>query len=166
VKGTGAPVLYVDYDGVLHHENVLWHPRKGAYISAPSRYSLFQHTGLLEEILAPYPRVKIVLSTSWVRVYSFSKAASRLSPALRQRVVGATWHSRMVKDEFTSKPRGVQVWEDVLRRMPKNWIALDDDEWDWPAHCRENLIRTDDYEGISDPEVLAELKRKLAKMCK
>jgi hypothetical protein len=43
---------------------------------------------------------------------------------------------------------------------------LDDDEWDWPTHCRDNLIRTHDYEGISDPEVLAELKRKLAKMCK
>ncbi len=27
-KGAGALVLYLDFDGVLHHENVLWHPKR------------------------------------------------------------------------------------------------------------------------------------------
>ena len=26
-------VLYLDLDGVVHHEKVLWHPRKGIYMS-------------------------------------------------------------------------------------------------------------------------------------
>lgn len=31
-KGRGEPVPYMDVDGVLHHENCLWHPRRGAYL--------------------------------------------------------------------------------------------------------------------------------------
>ena len=41
MRGTGELVLYVDYDGVLHHENVLWHPKIEAYLSAPDGYVLF-----------------------------------------------------------------------------------------------------------------------------
>lgn len=32
--GRGELILYLDFDGVLHHENVLWHPRKGPYPQA------------------------------------------------------------------------------------------------------------------------------------
>ena len=49
LRGAGELVLYLDFDGVLHHENVLWHPNKGAYLCAPSRYTLFQHAELLAE---------------------------------------------------------------------------------------------------------------------
>ena len=126
-NGRGELALYLDFDGVLHHENVLWHPKKGAYLSAPSKYSMFQHMQLLHELLAPYPEVNIILSTSWVRVYSYSRALERLSPQLRQRVVGATWHSEMSEQNFLLKSRGLQVWEDVARRRPRDWLALDDD---------------------------------------
>lgn len=29
VKGLGLPILYLDFDGVLHPEYCYWHPRKG-----------------------------------------------------------------------------------------------------------------------------------------
>ncbi|MDT7517956.1 HAD domain-containing protein [Rhodoferax sp. TBRC 17660] len=125
--GHGELLLYLDFDGVLHHENVLWHPRIGAYLSAPEQYKLFQHIGLLETLLEPYPQVRIVLSTAWVCRYGCAKSAKQLGPRLRQRVIGATFHSRMDQDMFTALPRGKQVWEDVRRRKPSGWIALDDD---------------------------------------
>lgn len=31
VKGLGLPLLYLDFDGVLHPEYCYWHPRKGPY---------------------------------------------------------------------------------------------------------------------------------------
>lgn len=31
LKGTGAKVLYLDFDGVLHHKDVWRHPRRGLY---------------------------------------------------------------------------------------------------------------------------------------
>lgn len=59
-RGRDGLLLYVDFDGVLHHENTIFRPRKGAFLVAPA--------GLLAEILAPYPTVEIAFSTSWGRL--------------------------------------------------------------------------------------------------
>lgn len=163
--GRNELVLYLDFDGVLHHENVLWHPRRGAYMCAPPGYLLFQHVDLLEQILAPYPAVKIVLSTSWARVYGCIKASKRLPSSLQSRVIGATFHSKMDEDYFLAEPRGMQVWSDVLRRQPRAWLALDDDYQHWPAWCRDKYVRTHEHEGISEPAVEAEFRQKLEFMC-
>ena len=164
--GYNQRLLYLDYDGVLHHENCLWHPKIGPYLSAPSEFKLFMHVDLLQELLEPYPQILIVLSTSWAVRYGVTKAAKNLSPSLRNRVIGGTYHSRMNKPEFLEKPRGVQVLEDTMRRKPSDWLAIDDDYLHWPAWCRNKLVRTHVHEGIRDPTVLAELKMKLAEMCK
>ena len=166
LAGLSELILYLDFDGVLHHENVYWHPRQGAYLKAPERYRLFAHSALLEEVLRPYPSVHIVLSTSWVLRYGLSDTVKCLTPGLRSRVIGASYHSEMPRNSFVQLPRGQQVWEDVLRRKPCDWLALDDDFMGWPKECLDKHIRTHPYEGISDPEVLAELKTKLAEMCK
>lgn len=166
MRGTGELILYLDYDGVLHHENCLWHPKIGAYLSAPEGYGLFQHAELLEQLLAPYPQVQIVLSTAWVRRYSCSKAAKNLRPALRSRVIGATYHSNMREHEFTALPRGLQVWSDVIKRKPRDWLALDDVDEGWPAHALQHFVCTHEHEGMSDPAVLAEFKEKLGRMCR
>ena len=167
MRGRGELLLYLDYDGVLHHENVLWHPRRGAYLQAPDRYVLFQHSALLEEVLAPYPQVGIILSTSWVRTYGFSRTAKRLPQALRERTIGATFHSelRHLEDAFASMPRGLQILRDVQRRLPRDWLAIDDDVINWPAEHLHKVVQCDPYEGLSAPTVLTELKRKLAAMC-
>lgn len=160
-KGAGELILYLDFDGVLHHENVLWHPKKGAYLEAPPQYILFQHAELLSELLDPYPKIKIVLSTSWVRSYGCYRAAKRLPDELRKRVIGATFHSQMYEQGFIAAPRGMQVWGDVVRRHPRDWIALDDDCLNWPEWCLDNYVRTHEHEGISEPAVQAEIVQKL-----
>ena len=166
MKGRGELLLYLDYDGVLHHEKVLWHPKIGAYLSAPDGYVLFQHVELLERMLAPYPQVKIVLSTSWVRRYGCAKSAKQLRPALRARVIGATFHSKMNELEFGEKPRGMQVWEDVLKRRPRAWLALDDDWLDWPEWCLDNYVKTHPIDGLRNQAVQNEFAQKLQGMCK
>lgn len=164
-RGRNGLVLYLDFDGVLHHENALWHPRRGVYLKAPPGYVLFQHVGLLEQILAPFDEVKIVLSTSWVRSYGCAGSAKRLPKALREKVIGATFHSQMNESSFTAAPRGMQVWSDVVRRKPRDWLALDDDYLHWPAWCLDKYVRTHEHEGISEAAVEAELRQKLALMC-
>ena len=166
MKGTGELLLYLDFDGVLHHENVRLHKNIGVYLDAPPGYALFQHVELLEQLLQPYPQVKIVLSTSWVRRYGCTGSAKNLRPTLRARVIAATYHSRIDAQEFYAAPRGMQVWGDVVRRKPRDWLALDDDWLQWPKWCLDKYVRTHEHEGISDPAVLAELKMKLAEMCK
>ena len=163
-KGVGGLLLYLDFDGVLHHENVLWHPKRGAYLDAPPEYRLFQHAPLLAQLLAPYPEIRIVLSTSWARVYGCRAAAKRLPMSLRNRVIGATFHSRMVELEFLSHSRGMQIWADVVRRRPRDWLALDDDTLDWPHWCQNKLIATHETEGIAEPAVTQQIEQRLRDM--
>lgn len=165
-RHTGGHLLFLDYDGVLHPENVhLLHRRGPTLLDAPG-HDLFENCALLEYVLTPYPDVHIVLSTSWVRRYrgSIVRVSRRLTPGLRARVIGATYHSGMDPAQFAAAPRGMQIWSDVLRRKPEKWLALDDDWLHWPAWCRANLICTDPVLGISAPTVLADLKSKLAQM--
>lgn len=164
LAGRGEAVLYLDFDGVLHHESVVRSPRGRVYLGAPDGYSLFQHVGLLEDILAPYPELRIVLSTSWVRVLRFSRALKRLPLSLQARVIGATYHTEMHEGAFAHLPRAQQILDDVERRQPWDWLALDDEYCDWPSAHRERLVRTDPHEGISAPEVLAERKAKLKRL--
>jgi HAD domain in Swiss Army Knife RNA repair proteins len=161
LRGRGGVVLYLDFDGVLHHENIWWHPRRGPYVNTPG-YQLFEHMPLLENVLTSFPEVRIVLSTSWVRVRRYSRAAKRLSPDLRERVIGATFHTRMNRTDFEALPRGVQILNDVVRRRPSHWVALDDDAEGWVPEYREYLIHCDSVLGISAPGVLDALKTRLS----
>jgi hypothetical protein len=156
-------LVYIDYDGVLHHDAVYWSKQQGIHIrEAPGR-TLFEWAPILGELLEPYPNVKIVLSTSWVRVRDFSFAKGKLPPALQARVIGATYHAReMQKWEFDNMSRGVQIYADVQRRKPTHWFAIDNDDKFWPAHCRHHLIKTQDELGLSDPDVQSLVRARLA----
>lgn len=156
-------ILYLDFDGVLHHENVVVHPRKGIYIAVPdANRRLFEWAPILEQLLEPHPDVGIVLSTSWVRVRGFRFAKSQLSPVLQERIVGATYHRRhMRQEDFLLMPRGVQIVDDVSRRRPSSWFALDDDHKGWPSPYREKLILTNGEVGLSDPDTQSAIARML-----
>jgi hypothetical protein len=157
-------ICYLDYDAVLHDGNVLRNRRRGMVIKTPGR-TFFEWMPHLDELLAPYPDLKIVLSTTWVRELGFKEAKFELSESLRDRVIGSTFlHPKMVKDTFDTLPRGLQIWGDVERRKPAHWFALDDDAFGWPAWCRENLIQTSDRTGLSDPAVQARVRQRLAEI--
>ena len=86
-------VCYCDFDGVTHDDAVYWSRHGGIQMRTPGR-TLFEWLPVLEELFAPYPDLKIVLSTSWVRVKGFDFAKRQLTPGLQARVIGATFHRR------------------------------------------------------------------------
>jgi hypothetical protein len=157
-------IVYLDFDGVVHDDAVFYHPDRGMYIDTPDRH-LFEWAHILEELLAPYPTVKLVLSTSWVRARSFEYAKNQLSSSLQLRVIGATFlASEMQKVEYDMMSRGYQVLADVSRRNPSAWLAIDNDDKGWPAHCRDNLVKTEDRTGLSDTNVQNAISEMLKKM--
>ncbi len=158
-------LLYLDFDGVLHPEDVYFHPARGVYLSRISetrRHTLFVHAPLLVSVLAPYPDVQIVLSTSWVQHRSYSKALKRLPVSLQARVIGATFHDgHMSRDNWFALSRGAQVLGDVARRRPAHWVALDDDDVDWPEKHLSKLVKTTPMLGLSRPGAVDELRSHL-----
>jgi hypothetical protein len=120
------------------------------------RGALFDWAHFLEEILSPYPQVRIVLSTSWVRELSFNEARSYLPPSLAGRVVGATFHRRIhgptreLRQHWSQTPRGLQIYQDVLRRSPPTWLALDDAVDEFTPEQSRWLVACDPELGLSD----------------
>lgn len=162
--GQAIVVVYLDFDGVTHDDAVYWSKKLGIHIRTPGR-TLFEWAHILEELLAPHPAVKIVLSTSWVRVKSFDYSKRQLPISLQERVIGATFHRRLMRKwEFDNMPRGAQVLADVQRRGVKAWVAIDNDDHCWPAPYRDHLIKTEDRLGLSDPKVQNEIQIRLAQL--
>jgi hypothetical protein len=160
-KVTGVPVLYLDFDGVLHPEGV--YQRRGfrPYVKHPEGHKLFENAELLTEVLKPHTDVAIVLSTSWARAFGYTRAAGYLPTALRQRCVGATWHREMDRYLFEVTSRGQQVLDDVGRRHPKSWLAIDDDANGWGSSLNTHVVITDPVLGIGEPTVLRHLRNAL-----
>lgn len=162
-------LLYLDVDGVVHHEAAIWHPRLGIHMSpvlAPGR-SLFEWVPILVAALAPYPEVRLVLSSTWCIRPGYGKTLKRLPELLRNRFIGGTFHKRVhgadpwTSTSFQGTSRGMQIWADVQRRKPRQWLALDDDIEGWPAWALENLVACDGQTGLSSASVQAELMLKL-----
>jgi hypothetical protein len=157
-------ICYLDYDAVLHDGNVLRNRTRGLHIKTPGR-TFFEWMPILDGLLAPCPELKIVLSTTWVREIGFNEAKHELSPALRDRVIGSIFlHPGIIKAEFDTMPRGMQIADDVSRRRPSHWFALDDDAFGWPAKYKDNLIQTGTASGVSDPAVQERIRRRLTEM--
>jgi hypothetical protein len=167
-------ILFLDFDGVLHPSDV--YLKKGRPVLHGDG-ELFMWAPQLIEALTTYPNVKIVLSTNWVRVRGFTRVRRALPEALRERVIGATWHSAMKEDDFLSAPYASRltapaIWYDkatrfqqieryVSRANVQQWVAIDDlhenvETWH-PAH-EKNFILTDPQKGLSDPIVLTRLQ--------
>lgn len=165
-------ILYLDYDGVLQSEHVYQHRKRGIYIDqdkAPGRV-LFEWAHHLVDALQAAPDVKVVLSTSWVRHPGFGRALRWLPAAVQARVIGSTFHKHvhgadpLVLDAFVKTPRGLQVWADVQRRLPRAWCALDDDVDDWPEAGKAFLVACHGEQGLSDPATRENLARHLARL--
>ncbi|WP_237045300.1 HAD domain-containing protein [Aquipseudomonas alcaligenes] len=158
------PLLFLDYDGVLHPDAV-YHTSRGVELRAAGL--LFMWAQLLVEALVPHQDVQIVLSTSWARNLGYHRARSVLPAELQPRVIGATWHSAMGKGwpdfipwDAQTRYEQIQAYRSRLS-APASWIAIDDDDRGWADADRDRLILTDPDRGLSTPVTLAELTRKL-----
>ena len=160
-------VLFLDFDGVLHPD--------AAYLvkgrpTLKGEGHLFMWAPLLVDVLSNSTDVQIVLSTSWARELSYSRACGWLPQELRTRVIGATWHSAMSfkREGFRSlstwwdeATRYQQIKRYVARAALTEWLAIDDQPEGWGADDLDKLVKTDSDTGLSDPAILAVLVERL-----
>jgi hypothetical protein len=154
--------LFLDFDGVLHPDEVYVN-NNGTPLLPSHKGSLFMWAPVLVELLDPYPNVRIILSTDWVRRLGTKEAADYLVEPLKARVVGSTAASRGWKGW---KERGIAVENYVNQNAVAHgrWIALDDDDAGWTIEGRRNLIWCDADQGISSAAVQADLAERLKAM--
>lgn len=163
-------ILFLDFDGVLHPDAA--YLKKGRPILR-GEGCLFMWSQHLVDALEPYAEIEIVISSSWCRVFGYSRAKKFLCPSLQHRVIGGTWHSTMARSEFggfklphtwwDSATRYEQIIRYVRRARLEHWVAIDDDNEGWAEKDTERLILTDPDLGISDPRALSQLAERLNK---
>jgi len=160
-------ILFLDFDGVLHPDAAFL--VKGRP-TLKSEGELFMWAPLLIDVLVDFPEVQVVLSTSWARELSFSRACRWLPDELRGRVIGATWHSAMSfkRDGFRSlsnwwdeATRYQQIKRYVGRAGLVDWVAVDDQPEGWGVDDLDKLVQTNSDTGLSDPSMLALLAARL-----
>lgn len=139
-------------------------PGKGIVLQMDG-HDLFEWADLLADTLEGYQDVRIVLSTSWVWTIGFAKTKSRLPTRLQERVIGSNWHSSMNQHHWKSLTRYDQISMYVNRhQVESNWIAIDDDDLQWPKNKRHHLIHTDELAGLGHTVgALDDLRTKLEK---
>ncbi|MDO3622830.1 HAD domain-containing protein [Ralstonia pseudosolanacearum] len=154
-------VVFLDYDGVLHRGDA-FRTRQGIVSSDPKRIKLFEFADVLNELLAPYPHVELVLATSWVKVLGFNEARDAMPLAeLRKRVRGATYHSRFDDAHlWNGVPRGQQILRYVARHRLVHWLAIDD-RADGFGDYAGHLVRCDLDQGLGDVVVQGRLQAAL-----
>lgn len=157
-------ILFLDFDGVLHPDEV-YITRGGPKLRSDGE--LFMWATVLEGILYDFPGVRIVLSTSWVRQLGFAKTKKHLTVALQTKIVGSTWHSSMAKDLsntvwWDQATRHDQIARYVARSRVQDWVALDDDVQGWHADRLDRLVLAESSLGLSDPVTQLKLKSLLA----
>ena len=155
-----AMILFLDYDGVLHPNNVYMTPT--GIVLRSDGHNLFEHAELLADLLDPYPDVRIVLSTSWVWSVGFDEAKTRLPERLQTKIHGATFNPENEdRTLWRMYSRWFQVNQYVQQNNIQSWVAVDDDDRCWPEDRRHHLVHTSESEGIGDKVVQDELILKI-----
>jgi hypothetical protein len=161
--GSKMDVIYLDFDGVLHPGEVWYeYGMRQPRLRAPG-HKLFENLAVFEAAIAPYPALKLVLSTSWVQALGFEKTREFLPEALQSRVIGATYDLDSPDAwRFARMRRYDTIAADVARRKPHRWLAVDDDAVGWPANELTALALTPADLGLACPAAQAQLHSRLA----
>lgn len=168
------PILYLDFDGVLHHEEVYTNGNT-PFMKEPGR-KLFEWVDILDNILDNHRDISIVLSTSWARYLRYDYSKSMLPPKMQEMCIGACWHSSMKYDSgwgggYTSSSypydnltRYEQIKQNSKRRFTENWIAIDDNYYGWAEEDLDKLVKCDHALGLSDIKTQKDLINKLKQL--
>jgi hypothetical protein len=109
-----APVLFLDFDGVLHPlgENAI--DEYGQLLCNPD---LFMWLPILEQLLDPFPELRIVVSSDWRRLFDDARLIALLGPlSARFDGVVETWGPSRLEE----------ILREAARRQLSHWVALDD----------------------------------------
>lgn len=140
-------LLFLDFDGVLH-------PR--------ATKNFFVHIPRIEGVLRDYPRVRVVISSSWREETYPHEIQSMFSEDLRHRIIGTT---PLVEIDYPPGPAGSREEEiRIFLAQPecagKQWLALDDEAPLFSPGC-PNLILCNSLTGLDD-EVERQLRERLS----
>jgi hypothetical protein len=152
-----APTLYLDFDGTLNIGSAV--VDDAGLITLESGRELFEFAPLLVELLAPYPHIQIVLTTSWVSRIGRDAVVSHLPDVLRYRVVDDITRVRSRMGEVQDgTDRASRILRHVWAHGVLSWLVLDDRAWGVPIGYAGHFVHLSPESGINSPDARSRLK--------
>lgn len=146
-------ILFLDFDGVLHPE--------------PSYQNdeLFCRRPLFESVMRDFPKVEIVISSTWRESRTIDQLRALFSEDIGARIVGVTPQWKDLPELVSvigQYPRHVEIegWLRQHQRVWEAWVALDDRPY-WFKPFLPNLVKCESTVAL-DEAVALQLRNKLA----
>lgn len=156
-------VLYLGVSGVLHPSESLYLLLHGRASSADG-HRPYEAVPLLERVLAGWPEVRIVLTSTQPWAKGLEPVLRELGPTLAPRVLGYTYEDLTTRLRFGRRQLPLSnedywrcVKSDLVRLhvewlRPSAWIAVDDETILWSDLERaQHLVAVDGDKGLLDP---------------
>jgi hypothetical protein len=133
-------IVFLDFDGVVHPENV------------SSQAPLLCRLPLLEEVLREFPRVEIVISSSWRLRWRDPEIAAQemrkhFSADIASRVIGVTpnhldlnWRAAPDGLSLYSRHWECETWLRANRPPGAPWLAMDDRAYLFWPFCKHLMV--------------------------
>lgn len=144
--------LFLDFDGVTHPEPCF-------------AENVFCRLHLIESVLAEFPSVRIIVSSSWRDHYPLEKLRLNFSPSIGERVIAVTPNIKRPSPAWLPGPTPqyerqweIEAWMEENRHWGARWVAIDDRDYWFSPGC-ENLLLTSSETGFleSDQVVLRQM---------
>jgi hypothetical protein len=147
----GMRVIFLEVDGVLHPASAsIRFSLAGSVKTNAQALWLFRWAWILDDLLAPYPDVGLIVHSSWRVFLSENELQGLLGPVAR-RFLGTT-------------PRGAR-WESIASVLAssdiEDYLILDTCPHEFPATI-DNLVACDPVAGLRDLRVQTKLRDWLA----
>ncbi|WP_434718154.1 HAD domain-containing protein [Paraburkholderia sp. A1BS-2L] len=156
-----APTLYIGFGGVLNVGEGL--VDRDGNVSLDSGRPPFEFVPYLIDVLAPYPGVQLILTTTWTATLGEARTAELLPVELSARVVGTTLH---YPPRFGEVRAGFGRTMSILRHAAaygiETWLALSDDYFSLPFVKESNFLRVPSDTALGTPIVRIALREWLA----
>jgi hypothetical protein len=147
-------ILSVDFDGVFHSCHAADDVRSLDVVTPAQLHAagLFEHAGLVAELLEPLHEVQLVVHSAWRLTSSVERLRELLGP-LGPRVVGTT-HKALDRE------LSILEWLHQHGQDERDVIVLDDEPQLF-AHLLPRVVACDPVLGVSAPAVLQGLRDRL-----
>jgi hypothetical protein len=129
-----APLLFLDFDGVLHP---LRSGEAGRFVCMPA----------FEAWARAHPAIEIVISSTRRQIFPFETIRRFFSSDIRGRIIGVT--PIVVVEAEYKRHREIGIWLHKNQRDAAPWLALDDSEDRFPPGC-PNLVLCDPARGFDE----------------
>ena len=141
---SAAPILFLDFDGVLHVLNCADERR-------------FARLPPLEDVLREFPELRIVVSSTWREAHGLAQLRSFFASDIAARVIGVT----PVLPRVAGVPQRYAECSAWLRANAPGakWLAIDDDTALFEPQL-EQLLACDPQLGLTSDQ-LPELRRRI-----